>query len=106
MTGDTARESLSSRVLRVIDERGAVHGAGVLRDLTEHGDVVTAGMVYPLLSRLEAEGLLECDRRVVEGTTRRVYRLTAVARSAAEEDRRLPTESPGGASSARSPATT
>ncbi|MGW1991474.1 PadR family transcriptional regulator [Embleya sp. NPDC001921] len=82
------RGALRSHIVRLTAARGSAHGASLLRHLTEHGYDVTPGMLYPVLRRLETEGLLASERQVVEGTTRRVYRLTAKAEATFEEDRR------------------
>jgi len=60
---------------------GPRHGYGVIRQVTEmSGGAVTlqAGTLYAALDRLAAEGLVEIDRdEIVDGRTRRYYRLTA-----------------------------
>ncbi len=46
------------------------------------------GTLYPTLHRLEADGLLVSEQRVVDGRARRVYQATRLARAALTEDRR------------------
>jgi PadR family transcriptional regulator, regulatory protein PadR len=57
------------------------HGYGVIQQATQlSGGAVTlqAGTLYAALDRLAAEGLVEIDRdEVVDGRTRRYYRLTS-----------------------------
>lgn len=57
------------------------HGYGVIQQATHlSGGAVTlqAGTLYAALDRLAAEGLVELDREeIVDGRTRRYYRLTA-----------------------------
>ncbi len=64
---------------------GRLYGLEILRVLEESsGLVMNEGTVYPLLSRLKAEGLL--DAEWVEGNTghpRKYYRLTASGRKRA-----------------------
>jgi DNA-binding PadR family transcriptional regulator len=56
------------------------HGYGVIQQATELSDghvVLQAGTLYAALDRLHAEGLVEPDHdEVVDGRTRRYYRLT------------------------------
>jgi DNA-binding PadR family transcriptional regulator len=64
-----------------------IHGAWMARELARHGYEISPGTLYPTLHRLEADGLLSSERRVVDGRTRRVYRVTQQGRSALAEDR-------------------
>ena len=49
-------------VLELLSSRGRMHGYGIVQALDELGDLV-AGLstVYPVLKRLEADGLVEAD---------------------------------------------
>ncbi|GAA1439130.1 PadR family transcriptional regulator [Nocardiopsis tropica] len=64
-----------------------IHGAWMTRELAGHGYDISPGTLYPTLHRLEREGLLASEQRVVDGRTRRVYRATEKGRRALEEDR-------------------
>ena len=58
---------------------GPLHGYGVvekLRGASEGAFDLAEGTVYPVLHRLEAEGLLASSWSTVAGRRRRVYRLT------------------------------
>jgi DNA-binding PadR family transcriptional regulator len=65
-----------------------VHGAWLTEELRRHGYKVSPGTLYPTLHRLEADGLLVSQQRVVDGRARRVYRATPAGRAALAEDRR------------------
>ncbi len=65
-----------------------VHGAWLTQELSPHGYRGSPGTVYPTLHRLEADGLLVSEQRVVDGRARRVYRATPAGRAALTEDRR------------------
>ncbi len=53
------------------------YGYGLARALADAGVVAGAGSVYPLLSRLQAEGWLRAQWRTEEaGAPRKYYRLT------------------------------
>jgi PadR family transcriptional regulator, regulatory protein PadR len=50
------------------------HGYALLRDLAEHGFVVDANTLYPLLRRLEEQGLLTSEWNTEESRPRKLYR--------------------------------
>jgi PadR family transcriptional regulator PadR len=65
---------------------GKLYGLEILRRLEADSDLVIAeGTVYPLLSRLKAEGLLDSEWVEAEaGHPRKYYRLTAAGRRRAQ----------------------
>jgi len=65
-----------------------VHGAWLTEELARHGYDISPGTLYPTLHRLEADGLLTSQQRVVDGRTRRVYRATKAGKRALAEDRK------------------
>lgn len=67
---------------------GEIHGAWMAEELKRHGYAISPGTLYPTLHRLEADGLLASEPRVVDGRGRRVYRATAAGRVALAEDRK------------------
>lgn len=67
---------------------GEVHGAWLTTELARHGYDISPGTLYPTLHRLEADGLLTSEQRVVTGKARRVYRVTRAGRKALAEDRK------------------
>ncbi|WP_435841330.1 PadR family transcriptional regulator [Streptomyces fagopyri] len=64
-----------------------VHGAWMTEELARHGYDISPGTLYPTLHRLEADGLLTSEQRVVDGRTRRVYAATEAGKEALEVDR-------------------
>jgi DNA-binding PadR family transcriptional regulator len=64
-----------------------IHGAWMTEELARHGYEISPGTLYPTLHRLEADGLLTSEQRVVDGRARRVYRATEAGRRALAEDR-------------------
>jgi len=64
---------------------GRLYGLELLRLLAQESDlVITEGTVYPLLSRLRAEGLLDAEWVEAElGHPRKYYRLTTAGRKRA-----------------------
>ncbi|MGW3864167.1 PadR family transcriptional regulator [Streptomyces sp. NPDC005047] len=65
-----------------------IHGAWMTKELASHGYRISPGTMYPTLHRLETDGLLTSEQRVVEGRTRRVYRATEAGKKALAEDRK------------------
>lgn len=65
-------------ILNVI-AKGELYGYDIVRALTESGSIVASeGTVYPLLSRLRREGLIEATLRESDkGPARKYYRLSA-----------------------------
>ncbi len=56
------------------------YGYSILKMLAEQGLEVDQGTLYPLLRRLEAQGLLESKWRVEEARPRRYYIISAEGR--------------------------
>ncbi|MDO7785654.1 PadR family transcriptional regulator [Desulforamulus aquiferis] len=53
-----------------------VYGLELIRELEDHGYHVSPGTMYPILSKLEADGLLISEKINVEGKIRKYYSLT------------------------------
>lgn len=64
-----------------------IFGVGMMEELTRHGYKVSPGTLYPLLHRLEADGLLTCEAEVVAGKARKYYSITPNGQAALEEIR-------------------
>ena len=65
-----------------------VHGAWMATELARHGYKISPGSLYPLLHKMEAEGLLCSSSKVVEGRALRSYVTTAKGRRALEATKR------------------
>ncbi|MGC8463491.1 MAG: PadR family transcriptional regulator [Acidimicrobiales bacterium] len=57
-----------------------VYGAWLTDELSRHGYVISPGTLYPLLHRMEAEGLLASRVGVDRGRALRLYRATEQGR--------------------------
>jgi DNA-binding PadR family transcriptional regulator len=53
------------------------YGYSLMQILTAKGMDIEQGTLYPLLRRLEKQGLLESEWRVEEGRPRRYYKISA-----------------------------
>jgi PadR family transcriptional regulator, regulatory protein PadR len=69
-----------------------VYGAWLKEELAEHGYEVSPGTLYPMLHTLQEAGLLQCERRIVGGRTRKYYRTTAAGERVLAEARRKAVE--------------
>lgn len=65
-----------------------VHGAWMATELARHGYKISPGSLYPLLHKMETEGLLRSSSKVVEGRVLRSYVTTAKGRRALEATKR------------------
>jgi DNA-binding PadR family transcriptional regulator len=65
-------------VLAVLSQlRTPRYGYSLRQALAERGLVIEEGTLYPLLRRLDAQGVLDSDWRLEAGPPRRYYRLNA-----------------------------
>jgi len=71
---------------------GPVHGAWMAEELRRHGYDISPGRLYPLLHRLESEGLVTSRPEVVDGRARRVYTATRAGREGLRRLRAAVTE--------------
>jgi PadR family transcriptional regulator PadR len=90
MSDRTQSEALESLVLEI--RRGAIvlavlsrlkqeqYGYSLKRTLAEAGVEIDEGTLYPLLRRLEGQGLLESHWSLEEERPRRYYRLSATGK--------------------------
>ena len=60
--------------------RGARYGYELRQALSDKGMPIEEGTLYPLLRRLEAQGLLQSEWKIEDGPPRRYYSLNADGR--------------------------
>jgi PadR family transcriptional regulator, regulatory protein PadR len=90
MKGSTMKGHLDMLVLAVL-AAGPLHGYAVIEQLkTRSGDSfdLPEGTIYPVLHRLEKEGLLASAWGQAAGRQRRTYTLTSAGKGALAEQRR------------------
>jgi PadR family transcriptional regulator, regulatory protein PadR len=73
------RGSLVLAVLAAL--RTEKYGYTLRKSLADRGLEIDEGTLYPLLRRLETQGLLESEWREAEGRNKRFYRLSAPGRA-------------------------
>ena len=84
MQAETLKGHLDGLVLATLQDR-ALHGYAVIEELRGRSAGafdLAEGTVYPVLHRLEAEGLLTSAWSSTAGRRRRMYRLTRRGRTA------------------------
>jgi PadR family transcriptional regulator PadR len=89
MRRELLRSHLDLMVLAVLD-RGPAHGYRLIRDLERRSGGtfnLPEGTVYPILHRLENEGLVASRWAIDQGRRRRVYALSAAGRAALKRSR-------------------
>jgi DNA-binding PadR family transcriptional regulator len=64
-----------------------VHGAWMTEELAGHGYNISPGTLYPMLHRMQHDGLLTSRTEVVDGRARRVYAITDQGRAVLVEER-------------------
>ncbi len=64
-----------------------IYGAEIREELGRHGYRLSPGTLYPMLNRLEVDGYLERQSRVVMGKVRHYYTITERGREALNEAR-------------------
>ncbi len=70
-------------VLAVLSRlRSAEYGYSLRQALAAHGMPIEEGTLYPLLRRLEGQGLLASEWRIEDGPPRRYYRLSPAGEQA------------------------
>jgi PadR family transcriptional regulator, regulatory protein PadR len=90
MKAETLKGHLDGLILATL-AAGPAHGYAVIEQLKLRSGgafELAEGTVYPVLHRLEAEGLLASSWSEAAGRKRRVYRLTRRGRTALEGSRR------------------
>jgi DNA-binding PadR family transcriptional regulator len=65
-----------------------VSGVGLATELGRHGYHLSPGTLYPTLHRLERDGYLERNSRVVDGKVRKYYTITEQGLEVLKEARR------------------
>jgi PadR family transcriptional regulator PadR len=68
--------------------RGPIYGVEMLDELGRHGYRLSPGTLYPTLHRLEREGYLSVQKRVVGGKVRKYYTITEQGRVVLGEARK------------------
>jgi DNA-binding PadR family transcriptional regulator len=66
-----------------------VYGAWMAEELASHGYRISPGTLYPILHKMEEDGLIRSSRQVAGGRARRAYVATAKGRRQLEATKAL-----------------
>lgn len=69
-----------------------VFGLQLIHELARHGYRLSPGTLYPTLSKLERDGYLRCEKKLVNGKIRKYYSATPLGKKALKEARLKITE--------------
>ena len=89
ITSDLIKGSLKTIVLKLLKEEGPMHGYAITRkaeELTEGKIKLTYGALYPLLHKLESEGVLVTASEIYNNRIRIYYSLTPKGHSLLTEN--------------------
>lgn len=78
-SNEYVRGTLKTIVLNLLSENGRMYGYEItqqVKDRTEGEIMLTFGALYPVLHKLEQEGLLITESEAVDGRMRKYYTLT------------------------------
>ena len=84
---DLLKGSLKTIVLKLLKENGRMYGYEITRmvDKMTSGKIkLTYGALYPVLHKLEAEGLVRAETENVNNRTRKYYSLTPKGKKESE----------------------
>jgi DNA-binding PadR family transcriptional regulator len=65
-----------------------VFGVEMLRELRRHGYRLSPGTLYPMLHKMKKDGLLSCERIIVNGKVRKYYTATKKGKRVLEQARK------------------
>ncbi len=65
-----------------------VFGVELAKELERHGYTISPGTLYPILHRLEKEGLLKSASKVVGGKVRKYYETTAYGKQLLDKSKK------------------
>lgn len=65
--------------------RGEFYGSWLIEHLKDHGYDMSPGTIYPILHKMEREGLLVSTERTVEGKKRKYYTTTDLGAEVLDE---------------------
>lgn len=85
---DLIRGTLKPIILSVLKEKGQLYGYEINKlvgELTKDQIQLTDGALYPMLHKLEKDGLVSTEIKNVGNRTRKYYRLTQVGQTESSE---------------------
>lgn len=62
-----------------------IYGVGMMEELGRHGYRIGPGLLYPTLAKMEKEGVLTCEKKIVDRKQRKYYRATETGETLLQE---------------------
>jgi len=87
-SSELIKGTLRTIILKLLSESGRMYGYEItqrVKEITKGEIVLTEGALYPMLHKLEAEGLLTIEKEHIGKRVRKYYRLTEDGDSEARE---------------------
>ena len=84
---ELTKGTLQPIILKLISESEKMYGYEItqkVKDLTRGKIDISEGALYPILHKLEADGILETEKVFLGKRVRKYYRITGTGRKAAE----------------------
>lgn len=88
ISSELLKGSLKTIVLKLLEENGRMYGYEITRrveEITKGKIVLTYGALYPVLHKLEKEGVLQVESENYNNRMRIYYRLTSKGQSVVKE---------------------
>lgn len=86
-TSSLVKGTLTTLILKLLADNGQMYGYEIIQRIKDASDgkmQITEGALYPALHKLEADGLLQTERRRVSGRERKYYSLSAKGKRASQ----------------------
>jgi DNA-binding PadR family transcriptional regulator len=84
-TTELLKGTLTTIILRLLSEKGKMYGyelAQCVKETTDGKVLIKEGSLYPALHKLEADGLIECEKVMIGKRVRKYYHLTPAGETA------------------------
>lgn len=88
LSSEFVRGTLKTIILRLLDQKKQMYGYEITQRVSELSNkqiTLTYGALYPVLYKLEDEGLLTTSTEVVDNRARKYYSLTKAGKKIAKE---------------------
>jgi DNA-binding PadR family transcriptional regulator len=88
ISSELLKGSLKTIILKLLEENGRMYGYEITRkveELTQGKIVLTYGALYPVLHKLESEGVLQVESENYNNRMRIYYKLTPQGHSVVKE---------------------
>lgn len=76
--------TIEALILQTLESKGRLYGyeiARQIREISEEKILISEGSLYPILHKLEREGVLEAEKEKIGRRVRRYYHLTKKGKS-------------------------